>query len=142
MDPLISGIRWVEELIELAGGEATFPHLRYQQDAKGRIVDPSAVVAADPEVIIASWCGRKASKEQIRARDGWAAIDAVRSGHIYEVKSTYILQPGPAALTEGVRQLHAILAHVAGCDPLEGLEPQEPLDPELTRLGHRGGVIA
>jgi iron complex transport system substrate-binding protein len=112
MDPLISGIRWVEELIEIAGGEPVFPDLRYQHSATGRIVEVSAVVAANPEVIIASWCGRKVNTDRIRARDGWKSIDAVRYGHIYEVKSTFILQPGPAALTEGVRQLHAILAAV------------------------------
>jgi iron complex transport system substrate-binding protein len=112
MDPLISGIRWVDELIEIAGGEPVFPQLREQQSARDRIVEPAAVVAANPEVIIASWCGRKANMDQIRAREGWQNIAAVRDGHIYEVKSTYILQPGPAALTEGVRQLHAILARV------------------------------
>src|SRR5260370_35093588 len=93
MDPLISGIRWVEELIELAGGEPVFPHLRPQHAAKGRVVESAAVVAANPEVIIASWCGRKANQEQIRTREGWASIDAVRDGHIYEVKSAYLLQP-------------------------------------------------
>jgi iron complex transport system substrate-binding protein len=112
MDPLISGIRWVDELIEIAGGDPVFPKLREQQSAKGRIVEPAAVAAANPDVIIASWCGRKANKDQIRARDGWRNVAAVRDGHIYEVKSTYILQPGPAALTDGVRQLHAILARV------------------------------
>jgi iron complex transport system substrate-binding protein len=125
MDPLISGIRWVEELIELAGGQPVFPHLRHQYAAKGRVVDSAAVVAANPEVIIASWCGRKVVKEQIRKREGWASIDAVRDGQIYEVKSAYLLQPGPAALTEGVRQLHAILARVVQCEPAMGLAPQE-----------------
>ena len=114
MDPLISGIRWVEELVEFAGGTAVFPQLRMEHDAKNRIVTPEAVIACNPEVIIASWCGRKMNEGKIRARPGWDAIDAVRLGHIYEVKSTYILQPGPAALTDGVRQLHAILARVAG----------------------------
>ena len=109
-DPLISGIRWVEELLEIAGGDPVFPQLRQHHSAKDRIVDPAAVIGANPEVIIASWCGRKVSKDQIRQREGWDSIDAIRAGHIYEVKSTYILQPGPAALTEGVRQLHAILA--------------------------------
>jgi iron complex transport system substrate-binding protein len=132
-EPLISGIRWVDELIELAGGQPVFPALRQQQSAKNRIVDPGAVVAADPEAIIASWCGRKVDKNQIREREGWSAIEAVRLGHVYEVKSTYILQPGPAALTEGVRQLHAILARVAGCDRLEGLEPAERVDQDLER---------
>lgn len=125
MDPLISGIRWVEELIELAGGEPVFPGLRHQHAAKGRVVESAAVIAANPEVIIASWCGRKVNKEQIRTREGWAAIDAVRDGHIYEVKSAYLLQPGPAALTEGVRQLHAILARVVQCEPAQGLAPLE-----------------
>jgi iron complex transport system substrate-binding protein len=121
----------VDELIEMAGGDPVFPELRRQHSAKNRIVDPGAVVTANPEVIIASWCGRKVSKDQIRRRDGWGAIDAVLFGHIYEVKSTYILQPGPAALSEGVRQLHAILARVAGTKPLEGLAPVEPLDEGL-----------
>jgi iron complex transport system substrate-binding protein len=137
MDPLISGIRWVEELIELAGGEPVFPQLRDQHAAQGRIVEPAAVVTANPDVIIASWCGRKVNKDQIRAREGWGEIEAVRCGHIYEVKSTYILQPGPAALTEGVRQLHAILARVAQCEPLPGLEPEEALDPALANVPRR-----
>ncbi len=128
MDPLISGIRWVEELIEIAGGEVLFPHLRYEQDAKRRIVDPRDVASANPDVIIASWCGRKVNKDTIRQREGWDQVNAVRCGHVYEIKSTYILQPGPAALTEGVRHLHAILARAAGCEPAAGLEPAEGLD--------------
>ena len=83
------------------------------------------MIAANPEVIIASWCGRKVNQEQIRTREGWGTIDAVRDGHIYEIKSAYLLQPGPAALTEGVRQLHAILARVVQCEPAQGLAPQE-----------------
>jgi iron complex transport system substrate-binding protein len=136
-DPLISGIRWVDELIELAGGQPVFPELRRHQSAKNRIVNPGAVVTANPEVVIASWCGRKVNKDQIRGRNGWTAVDAVRLGHVYELKSTYILQPGPAALTEGVRQLHAILARVAGGEPLAGLEPAERLDPDLERQWRR-----
>jgi len=112
-DPLISGIRWVEELIEIAGGDPVFPELRNEKAAKGRIVDPADVIPRAPDVIIASWCGMKVSPEAIRARPGWNAIPAVRNGHIYEIKSTYILQPGPAALTDGVRQLHGIIASVA-----------------------------
>jgi iron complex transport system substrate-binding protein len=130
-DPLLSGIRWVDELLEVAGGEAIFPRLREEQSATGRILTPAQVAAANPEVIIASWCGRKVSKEQIRARENWSQVEAVRSNHIYEIKSTYILQPGPAALTEGVRQLHAILAHVTGGEPAAGLAPLESLDPDL-----------
>lgn len=131
MDPLISGIRWVEELIEIAGGEPVFPDLRRHQSAKDRIVMPDAVAAANPEAIVASWCGRKVNKEQIRGREGWGSIDAVRLGHVYEVKSTYILQPGPASLTEGVRQLHAILARVAQCEAPAELRPTESVDPDL-----------
>jgi iron complex transport system substrate-binding protein len=135
MDPLISGIRWVDELIELAGGEGIFPHLRGERDANRRTVTPDSVVAANPEVILASWCGRKVDKDKIRAREGWAAVDALRSGHVYEVKSSFILQPGSASLTEGVRQMHAILASVVNCEPAEGLEPSEPLDPDVVRKG-------
>jgi len=125
MDPLISGICWVEELVEIAGGEPVFPHLRESHAATGRIVDSKNVAAANPEVVIASWCGRKVNKEAIRNRQGWANVSAVRSDHVYEIKSTYILQPGPASLTEGVRQLHSILARVVGCQPLPGLAPED-----------------
>ena len=88
-----------------------------------------SVIAANPDIIIASWCGRKVNKAQIRRRTPETA--AVRNRHIYEIKSTYILQPGPASLTEGVRQLHGILAHVAGAEPEPGLSPQERMDPDL-----------
>jgi iron complex transport system substrate-binding protein len=109
-DPLISGIRWVEELIEIAGGDPVFPELRNCAVAKDRIVDPQAVIARDPEIIIASWCGMKVNRDFICGRPGWSGISAVRGGQIFEIKSSYILQPGPAALTEGVRQLHSIIA--------------------------------
>jgi iron complex transport system substrate-binding protein len=128
MDPLISGIRWVEELVEIAGGAPVFPKLREQQDARHRIVTAEQVAVVNPEVVLASWCGRKVNKERIRSRAGWDAVDAVRFGQIHEVKSTYILQPGPAALTEGVRQIHAILAHVTGGTAAEGLAPDEAVD--------------
>lgn len=130
-DPLISGIHWVEELIEIAGGQPLFPELRVHPSAKDRILNPSDVVVRDPEVIIGSWCGVKVNKNFIGSRKGWQEISAVREGHIYEIKSTYILQPGPAALTEGVRQLHRIIAHVAGgtVDPV--LAPVEKIDPDL-----------
>lgn len=111
-DPLISGIRWVDELIEIAGGDSLFPELRECQGAKDRIVDPKVVIDRDPQVIIGSWCGRQVKKDLIRAREGWSNISAVRNNHINEIKSAYILQPGPAALTEGLRQLHSILASV------------------------------
>ena len=109
MDPLISGIRWVEELIEIAGGAPTFPALRYEHDARNRIVTAEQVVAANPEVIIASWCGRKVSFDQIRSRPGFDQVDAVRNNRLHEVKSSLILQPGPAALTDGVDALARIV---------------------------------
>lgn len=109
-DPLLSGIEWVEELIRIAGGEGIFPELRGRGKAKDRIVDSAEVVARNPEVILASWCGRKVNVEQICARPGWEAISAVRKGHVYEIKSALILQPGPASLTDGVRRIHEILA--------------------------------
>ena len=112
-NPLISGIRWVEELVEIAGGEPIFPELRHAQLAKDRIVTAEEVVRRDPEVIVASWCGKAVRKERIASRVGWERVTAVRGGHIYEIKSSYILQPGPASLTEGVRQLHDILSRVS-----------------------------
>jgi iron complex transport system substrate-binding protein len=111
-DPLISGIQWVEELIEIAGGQPVFPALRHARLAKDRIVSSEQVIAAAPDVIIGSWCGKPVRKEKIAARPGWDAIPAVRREHIYEVKSTFILQPGPASLTDGVRQIHDILDRV------------------------------
>jgi iron complex transport system substrate-binding protein len=130
-DPLISGIRWVEELIEIAGGTVIFPELLGCGKAQDRVVDPSAVVPRDPEVIIASWCGMKVNNPFIRSRPGWSSTSAVRNGHVYEVKSTYILQPGPASLTEGVRQIHTILARVVGVDVAPSLKPKEKIDPRL-----------
>lgn len=130
-DPLISGICWVEELIETAGGECIFPHLRKHQSAKNRIVNPADVITKDPEVIIGSWCGRAVKREWIRKRDGWDKISAIRKNHIYEVKSAYILQPGPAALTEGLRQLHAILAHAVNQQIEQALLPKEKTDAAL-----------
>ena len=123
-EPLISGIRWVEELIEIAGGSPVFPELRFQKNAPQRIVDPVSVIPKDPEVIIGSWCGVKVNKSKICSRPGWSAISAVKNSQIYEIKSTYILQPGPAALTEGVRQLHAIFANIAGVNVAANLQPE------------------
>jgi iron complex transport system substrate-binding protein len=112
-DPLISGIRWVEELVEIAGGELIFPELRDAKLGKQRIVSSEDVVRRRPDVIIASWCGKAVRTAKIAARPGWHDVPAVRNGHIYEIKSVFILQPGPAALTEGIRQLHHIIARVA-----------------------------
>ncbi len=135
--PLISGIAWSEELVEIAGGAPLFPELRAAKAAKERIVTPEDVAARDPEVVIASWCGRPVKKELIRQRASWQAVSAVRAGHIYEVKSTYILQPGPAALTEGVRQLHLLLAHSVGATVARELWPREKIDGDL-KLGLTG----
>jgi iron complex transport system substrate-binding protein len=115
-DPLISGIEWVDELIEVAGGQGIYPELRGRRLAQDRIVAPADVARRDPEVIVASWCGKAMRKATITGRPGWQAVAAVRDGHVYEIKSTYILQPGPAALTEGLRQLHVLLARVAGAE--------------------------
>jgi iron complex transport system substrate-binding protein len=111
-DPLISGIQWVEELIETAGGDPIFPELRHARLGKDRIVQPDEVVRRNPDVIIASWCGKAVKKEKIAARPGWETLPAVQAGRIYEIKSAYILQPGPASLTEGLRQLHQIIEGV------------------------------
>ncbi len=112
-DPLISGIRWTEELVRVAGGEPIFPELAGASLAKDRIVTGEQVIARAPDVIIGSWCGKPVRKERIAARPGWQDLPAVRNRHIYEVKSTYILQPGPAALTDGVQQLEKILRRSA-----------------------------
>ena len=112
-DPLISGIRWVEELVEIAGGETIFPELRGATLGRDRIVSSEEVIRRQPDVIVASWCGKAVRTAKIAARNGWSEIPAVRDGHLYEIKSSYILQPGPASLTDGVRQLHDIIARVA-----------------------------
>jgi iron complex transport system substrate-binding protein len=130
-EPLISGIRWVEELIEIGGGIPVFPELRLGKNATDRIVTPAQVVERNPDVVIGSWCGVKVNKDKIRSRPGWSGISAVRKDYVYEIKSTLILQPGPAALTEGVRQLHAILAEAAGATVPEDLAPAEHVDPRL-----------
>jgi iron complex transport system substrate-binding protein len=108
-DPLISGIGWVSELIEIAGGVDIFGDLRSQKAAKDRIVAPDAVCAAAPDVILASWCGKKVIADRIRQRPGWNGIPAVRNDRIVEIKSPLILQPGPAALTEGLDAIVAAL---------------------------------
>lgn len=108
-EPMISAIRWVSELIEIAGGEDVFAALRGGQGAKQRIVQEDAVIAAAPDIIIGSWCGKKLRPEKIRARVGWEAIPAIRDGQIFEIKSPLILQPGPAALTDGLAALIKII---------------------------------
>jgi len=112
-DPLISGIRWVEELVEIAGGAPIFPELAHARLGKDRIVDPAEVARRDPQVVLASWCGKKMRKATIHSRPGWDAVSAVRDDRIFEIKSTYVLQPGPASLTDGVRQMHEILSRLS-----------------------------
>jgi iron complex transport system substrate-binding protein len=124
-DPLISGIAWVEELIEIAGGTVIFPELRNCGKSQDRVVDPAEVVARNPEVIIASWCGMKVDKQRMLSRPDWSLISAVRNSRIHEIPSGLILQPGPAALTEGVRRIHSILAHAAGISVAPDLAPAE-----------------
>jgi iron complex transport system substrate-binding protein len=114
--PLISGIQWVEELVEIAGAEPIFPELRSCKLARDRIVDPQEAARRDPEVVFASWCGKKVRPATIQNRPGWDRVAAVRNDRIYEIKSTYILQPGPAALTDGVAQLHSHLRALAAED--------------------------
>jgi iron complex transport system substrate-binding protein len=108
-DPLISGIGWVSELIEIAGGDDVFAHLRTQKAAKDRIVSSETVVAAAPDVILASWCGKKVAVDRIRRRPGWNELPAIRRDRIVEIKSPLILQPGPAALTDGLSAIISAL---------------------------------
>ena len=116
-EPPISAIRWVSELIGIAGGDDVFPELACEPLGRGRIVsDPLEVVRRAPDIIFGSWCGKKFSPGAVRARSGWAGVPAVRSGDLHEVKSSIILQPGPAALTDGVRELHRVIARWAGGD--------------------------
>ena len=127
-DPLISGIQWVEELVEIAGGRPVFPELRRGALARDRIVSPDVVRDRAPDVVFASWCGKKVRKDRIAGRPGWSSVPAVRNGHVYEITSSVILQPGPAALTEGVRQIHALLARVAGLPIDQSIAPAGRLD--------------
>jgi iron complex transport system substrate-binding protein len=110
-EPQISGIRWVSELVEIAGGDDCFPELARESLGKNRIIaDPLEVPRRAPDVIFGSWCGKKFRPELLAARAGWGEVPAVRGNHLYEIKSSIILQPGPAALTDGLRELHAHLA--------------------------------
>lgn len=108
-DPPISGIAWVSELIEIAGGTDVFGHLRAAQGAKDRILAPADIIKAAPDVIIASWCGKRVRQDKIKARPGWDAIPAVAHDRIVEIKSPLILQPGPAALSDGLDAIEAAL---------------------------------
>ncbi|WP_425561911.1 ABC transporter substrate-binding protein [Luteimonas lutimaris] len=114
-EPPITGIRWVAELIRIAGGDDVFPELAAESLAKQRILaDAGEVVRRAPDIILGSWCGKKFRPEKVAARPGWDAIPAVRDGELHEIKSPIILQPGPAALTEGVREIARIVCEWAG----------------------------
>ena len=111
-DPLISGIRWVSEIIEICGGIDVFENLRNASLAKDRIItNMNDVVERNPDIIIASWCGKKFKKEQLINRPGWNHIEAVKKDLIFDIKSEIILQPGPAAITDGVKQITNIIQH-------------------------------
>lgn len=113
-DPLISGIRWVGELIRIAGGDDAFPELTDQSLARDRIIaDRQEVVRRAPDLILGSWCGKRFRPETVAARPGWDGIPAVRNGELHEIKSPIILQPGPAALFDGLDALHARIAACA-----------------------------
>lgn len=107
--PQISAIRWVSELIGIAGGEDVFSNIAPQSLAKGRIVTSNEVRARAPDIIIGSWCGKKFRQDRVAARSGWGEIPAIRDGELYEIKSPVILQPGPAAISDGLDALHAIV---------------------------------
>jgi iron complex transport system substrate-binding protein len=114
-EPPISCIKWVSELVGIAGGEDCFPELARESLGKNRIIaDPLEVPRRAPDVIFGSWCGKKFRPEHVAARPGWADVPAVRDGHLYEIKSSIILQPGPAALTDGLRELHLRIAAWGG----------------------------
>jgi len=113
-EPLITGIRWVAELVRIAGGDDVFPHQAGEPLAKHRILeDPSKVVDAAPDIIFGSWCGKRFRPERVAARPGWETIPAVRNGDMREIKSPIILQPGPAALFDGLDAIHAVIAEWA-----------------------------
>jgi iron complex transport system substrate-binding protein len=109
-EPQISCIRWVSELIECAGGQNCFEELSRESLAKNRIIgDTLEVPRRRPDMILGSWCGKKFQASRVAARSGWQDIPAVRNGHLYEVKSAIILQPGPAALTDGLDEIHRLI---------------------------------
>jgi iron complex transport system substrate-binding protein len=109
-DPMISGIQWVSELVTLAGGEECFPELAREAMGRNRIIaDPLEVPRRAPDIVLGSWCGKKFQPQRLAARPGWDAIPAVRDGYVREIKSSLILQPGPAALTDGVRAIQGII---------------------------------
>ena len=116
-EPMISGIRWVAELVEIAGGIDVFPALSRRKNAKERIVSGDDLIAANPDIIVGSWCGKKFVPAKVAARPGFADVAAVRDGFLREIKSPLILQPGPAALTDGLDALAGIIEEWASQSP-------------------------
>jgi iron complex transport system substrate-binding protein len=108
MDPLIAGIRWVSELIEIAGGQDVYADLRERGDAKDRIVTAEDVVGRDPQIILASWCGKPVDPAAIKARPGWSQVSAVAAGQVHEIPGEDVLSPGPSLL-HGLRRIHEII---------------------------------
>ena len=107
-EPRISGIQWVAELVRIAGGDDIFPELAAESLAKQRILaNDGEILRRDPQVVFGSWCGKKFQPGTVAARPGWAGVSAVRDGRLFEIKSPIILQPGPAALTDGLAEMHA-----------------------------------
>lgn len=117
-DPLICGIRWVSELLTIAGGDDVFADMAQSSLARGRIIaNPQLVIDAAPDIILGSWCGKKFRPQRVAQRSGWQDIPAVRDGELHEIKSPIILQPGPAALTDGLDAMHAIIREWADSNP-------------------------
>jgi iron complex transport system substrate-binding protein len=113
-EPMISAIRWVSELVTVAGGDDVFPELALQSMGRDRVIaDAQEPAWRTPDLIIGSWCGKKFRPDKVAARAGWAEVPAVRDAELHEIKSCDILQPGPAALTDGLERLHKICAHWA-----------------------------
>jgi iron complex transport system substrate-binding protein len=108
MDPLIAGIRWVSEAIEIAGGRDVFSELRSEASARGRVVEAAEVARRDPEIILASWCGKPVDTASIAARSGWEGVSAVRHGQIHELDGAEVLSPGPSLML-GLRRIHEII---------------------------------
>jgi len=132
-EPPITGIRWVAELVRIAGGDDIFPERAACSLARDRILaDPSEVVRRAPELILGSWCGKKFRADKVAARPGWDAIPAVRNGALVEIKSPLILQPGPAALTDGLDAIHAAIVRVVG---VQGHRPAN--EPERDAVAFR-----
>jgi len=123
-EPMISAIQWVSELVGIAGGDDVFPELAVQRMGRDRVIaDALEPARRAPELIVGSWCGKKFRPERVAARPGWAEVPAVRAGALVEIKSCDILQPGPAALTDGLEQLHRAIERVSRTGELSAARP-------------------